>query len=230
MVIVVTPFYRVLRMTDCEGSTLGLLTHFFRAAVEEVKACTSIIEDQRMQILTIAEKRWKWMHKPIHGFAALLHPAYKSLATCNDRELLFDRLEYMVHNVPVDSHNALLEEMGCYVDQRGHVAFASPTCWRRESLVKPLFWWENFGYALETLQPYALRVLAQDCSSGACERNWSAYSLIHTKIRNKLSTRQLERLIYCRTNLRMMRAILSMGSPKQVMLSPLLFSKIIIYS
>lgn len=139
MVIVVTPFYRVLRMTDCEGSTLGLLTHFFRAAVEEVKACTSIIEDQRMQILTIAEKRWKWMHKPIHGFAALLHPAYKSFATCNDRELLSDRLEYMVGNVPVDSHNALLEEMGCYVDQRGHVAFASPTCWRRESLVKPPF-------------------------------------------------------------------------------------------
>ena len=137
MVIVVIPFYRVLRMTDCEGSTLGLLTHFFRV-----------------------EKRWKWMHKPIHGFAALLHPAYKSLATCNDRELLSDCLEYMVHNVPVDSHNALLEEMGCYVDQRGHVAFASPTCWRRESLVKPLFWWENFGYALENLQPYALCVLA----------------------------------------------------------------------
>ena len=80
-------------MTNCEGSTLGLLTHFFRAAIEEVKACTSIIKDQRKQILTIAEKRWKWMHKPIHGFAALLHPAYKSLATCNDRELLSNRLE-----------------------------------------------------------------------------------------------------------------------------------------
>ena len=24
-------------MTDCEGSTLGLLTHFFRVAVEEVE-------------------------------------------------------------------------------------------------------------------------------------------------------------------------------------------------
>ena len=167
------------------------------------------------------EKRYQWMHKPIHGFAGLLHPAYKTPALCNDRELLSDRLQYMHRVVPVENHNALLEEVGCYMDQRGHVAFASPTCWRRESLVKPLFWWENFGYALETLQPYALRVLAQDCSSGACERNWSAYSLIHTKIHNKLSTRQLERLIYCHTNLQMMRAILSMGSQKQGMLSPL---------
>ena len=206
-------------MTDCEGSTLGLLTHFFRGAVEELKACTSIGEDRRDQILIIAEKRWKWMHKPIHGFAALLHPAYKSPTICNDRELLSDRLEYMLRIVPVESHNALLEDMGCYVDQRGHMAFASPTCWRRESLVKPLFWWENFGYPLQNIQPYALRVLSQDCSSGACERNWSAYSLIHTKLRNKLSTRQMERLIYCRTNLRVIKAMLTMGSPKQVLFS-----------
>lgn len=205
-------------MTDCEGSTLGLLAHFFRGAMEEVKACTSITEEQRTHILDIADKRWKWMHKAIHGFAALLHPAYKSPAVSNDMEFRSDRLEYMDRVVPVESHNALLEKMGCYVDQRGHKAFLSPTCWRRESLVKPLFWWENFGYALATLQPYALRVLAQDCSSGACERNWSAYSLIHTKIRNKLSTKQMERLIYCRTNLRMMRAIISMTTPKQVML------------
>lgn len=30
IVIVVTPIYRILRMTDMEGSTLGLLTHFMR--------------------------------------------------------------------------------------------------------------------------------------------------------------------------------------------------------
>ena len=135
-----TPLYKVLRMTDCEGSTLGLLTYFFRAAVEEMKVCTSIGDAHHDEILNIAEKRWKWMHKPIHGFAALLHPAYKSPALC---KLLSDRLQYMQRIVPVESHNALLEEMGCFVDQRGHVAFASPTCWRRESLVKPLFWWDN---------------------------------------------------------------------------------------
>ena len=128
-------------MTDCEGSTLGLLTHFFRGAVEEMKACTSIGEDERDQILHLVDKRWKWMHKPIHGFAALLHPAYKTPALSNDRELLSDRLQYMQCIVPVENRNALLEEMGYYVDERGHVAFASPTCWRRESpLLVGQFW------------------------------------------------------------------------------------------
>ena len=36
IVIAVTPLYKVLRMTDCEGSTLGVLVHFFRTAVAEV--------------------------------------------------------------------------------------------------------------------------------------------------------------------------------------------------
>lgn len=195
---------------------MGLLVHFFRAALVELEACTDITFDERAQIMEIAQKRWRWMHKPIHGFAALVHPAYKSPLVCTDRELRQDRDAYMLRAVPVDEHNAFLEELGCYVDQRGQTSFSSPTCWRRESLVKPLFWWDNFGYGLEHLQPIALRVLAQDCSTGACERNWSSYSLIHTRIRNRLSTRQLERLVYCRTNLRMMQGILSMGSPKQV--------------
>ena len=158
IVIVVTPFYRVLRMTDSEGSTMGLLVHFFREAVAEVRACTIIIESQRTHVLDIVEKRWKWMCKPIHGFAASVHPAYKSPTICNDIELRSDRLAYMLHVAPEEHHNAILEELGCYADQRGHTAFASPTCWRRDSLVKPLFWWENFGYALQTLQPIALRV------------------------------------------------------------------------
>ena len=70
IVIAVTPFYRVLRMSDCEGSTMGLLVHFFRGAIAEVRACDVITESQCADILGLAEKRGKWMRKPIHGFAA----------------------------------------------------------------------------------------------------------------------------------------------------------------
>ncbi|KAH7299309.1 hypothetical protein KP509_24G004800 [Ceratopteris richardii] len=79
---VITPIYKALRMTDCEGATLGLLIHIMRRAMQEIRECTL---------------------------------------------------------------------------------------------------WQNFGFAFTTLFTYALKVLSQDCSSGACERNWSAFSLIHTK-------------------------------------------------
>lgn len=50
----------------------------------------------------------------------------------------------------------------------------------------------------------AIKVLSQDCSSGPCERNWSTWALFHTKKRNRLSTSQLERLVYCHCNLRLL--------------------------
>ena len=69
-------------------------------------------------------------------------------------------------------------------------------------------------YGLSTIALYGL--LMQDCSAGACERNWSSYSLIHTKIRNRLSTSQFEKLVYYRANMRLMRSYHALGSPKHV--------------
>ena len=44
--IAVTPLYRVLRMTDMEGATLGLLLHFMREAKTELEACTAITPER----------------------------------------------------------------------------------------------------------------------------------------------------------------------------------------
>lgn len=43
-------------------------------------------------------------------------------------ELLFDNLEYMLHIVLIDSYNSLLEEMGCYGEQRGLVTRLYTLC------------------------------------------------------------------------------------------------------
>ena len=155
------------------------------------------------------------MHRPIHGLAGLLHPAFKAPSLFRDLELLADRDAYLARVIPQERHASFFQQIIDYNDQRGH-GFQNLICWKRESVVKPLFWWENFGYGAPDLQQLALRVLSQDCSSGACERNWSSYSLIHTKLRNKLSTKQLEILVYCRANLRMVRNLHAMDRARQV--------------
>lgn len=38
LVVAITPLYKVLRMTDMEGSTLGLLHHFMKEAITEIEA------------------------------------------------------------------------------------------------------------------------------------------------------------------------------------------------
>ncbi|MCO5559169.1 hypothetical protein L7F22_012763 [Adiantum nelumboides] len=226
LVIAILPLYKVLRMTDMEGSTIGLLHHFMEEASKEIEACTildgphdgsrDVLEDtpKRDDILYLVKKRWEWMKRPIHGFAALLHPAYKKTSLFSDQVFNEERMKYLPKVLKEELHGEFLQEVINYGDQRG-TAFASSVCWK-ESLVKPLFWWESFGFQMPHVQRVALSVLGQDCSSGACERNWSTYSLIHTKIRNKLSTKQSEHLIYCRSNLRMLRSMHEMPMARQV--------------
>ncbi|KAH7442198.1 hypothetical protein KP509_03G076400 [Ceratopteris richardii] len=181
LVIAILPLYKVLRMTNMEGATIG---------------------------------RWKWMKRLIHGFAALLHPAFEEPSLFMDSSLLEDRDTYLRKILSANDHGKFLQDFINYNDQRGG-ALALSLVWKRDSLVKPIFWWESFGYQMPRLKRCAMRILAKDFSSGVCERNRSAYSLIHTKIRNKLSTMQLERLTYCCSNLRMPRSMHEMPMARQ---------------
>ncbi|KAH7287026.1 hypothetical protein KP509_32G033800 [Ceratopteris richardii] len=137
---ILTPIYRVLRMTDYEGATLGLLIHMMRA-IDDIRAATLVTTEQVNEVLEVTLRRWTWMHRPIHGFAGLLHPAFKSPALYIDIELLSDRPSYMSRVIPSHLHNEMLEQISCYLDERGNSAFTFPSCWDRASMVKPHFWW-----------------------------------------------------------------------------------------
>ncbi|MCO5583652.1 hypothetical protein L7F22_037565 [Adiantum nelumboides] len=162
----------VLRMTDMEGFTIGLLHHFMEEASKEIEASTildgpidgsrDVLEDtpKRDDIVYLVKKRWEWMKRPIHGFAALLHPAYKKPSLFSDQVLNEERMKYLPKVLKEELHGEFLQEVINYGDQRG-TAFASAVCWKRKSLVKPLLWWESFGYQMAHVQRVALRVLGQ---------------------------------------------------------------------
>ena len=69
----------------------------------------------------------------------------------------------------------------------------------------PVMWWETFGTTTPNLMKLAIRVLSQGSSASPCERNWSIFSLIHTRRRNKLSPCHVEKLVYLHTNLRLLK-------------------------
>ena len=66
-------------------------------------------------------------------------------------------------------------------------------------------WWELFGSCALTLKPIAVRVLSQICSASSCERNWSNYGFVHSKSRNRLSTKRGKVLVYVFSNLKLQR-------------------------
>ncbi|MCO5575884.1 hypothetical protein L7F22_029690 [Adiantum nelumboides] len=105
LVIAILPLYKELRMTDMEGSTIGLIHHFMEEASKEIEACTildgpidgsrDVLEDtpKRDDIVYLVKKRWEWMKQSIHGFAALLHPAYKKPSLFSDQVLNEERIK-----------------------------------------------------------------------------------------------------------------------------------------
>ncbi|MCO5592385.1 hypothetical protein L7F22_046387 [Adiantum nelumboides] len=170
---------------------------------------------RRDDILAIVDSRWEFMRRPIHGMAAILHPFYKTPELFADIPLLTLRSEYLNLMLSEDDQLVIDGEMSSFMNNLGPTYLRSVAT-RSEATRFPLSWWQNYGrQGLPQLCKLALRVLSQDCSAGACERNWSAYSLVHTKIRNRLSTTQLEKLVYCRSNMRLVRSFHALGNPKQ---------------
>ncbi|KAL0444325.1 UNVERIFIED_CONTAM: hypothetical protein Slati_2155200 [Sesamum latifolium] len=67
----------------------------------------------------------------------------------------------------------------------------------------PAQWWYNYSDEAPNLQKIAVKVLSQTCASSGCERNWSTWSLIHTKLRNRLAIKKLHNLVYAHYNTRL---------------------------
>jgi len=68
-------------------------------------------------------------------------------------------------------------------------------------------WWISFGAQSPELQNVAVKVLSQVTSAGSCERNWSTFDFIHTKKRNRLACKTVEKIVKVHCNLRLVDQI-----------------------
>ena len=67
-------------------------------------------------------------------------------------------------------------------------------------------WWDFEGACGKLIAPIAKRILAQTVSSSSCERNWSSYSFVHNKSRNKLKPQRAADLVYVYSNSKVVAA------------------------
>jgi hypothetical protein len=74
----------------------------------------------------------------------------------------------------------------------------------KDQKYSPHDWWAFEGACGKLIVPIARRILGQTMSSSSCERNWSSYSFVHNKSRNRLQLKKPEDLVYVYTNSRLM--------------------------
>jgi hypothetical protein len=73
----------------------------------------------------------------------------------------------------------------------------------REGNLLPHQWWHRVG--ANALPIIAKQILSLTCSASSCERNWSMYSFVHSKMRNRLGVDKAEALVYIYTNSHLLR-------------------------
>ena len=74
----------------------------------------------------------------------------------------------------------------------------------KQQKCSPYAWWDFEGACGKLLAPIAKRVLAQTVSTSSCERNWSSYSFVHDRKRNRLLPKRANDLVFVYTNSRLL--------------------------
>lgn len=83
-----------------------------------------------------------------------------------------------------------------------------------------LIGWTSYGGQCKELQKSAIKIVSQCCSSSGCERNWSMFALVHTKLRNHLGYEKLDRLVYVHYNLKLLIQQFELDNPQEKEIDP----------
>jgi hypothetical protein len=98
--------------------------------------------------------------------------------------------------------NDAMAELTEYKERRGpYSPVEAPDI--REAYMEAHQWWHRVGG--NALPKIAKCILSLTCSASSCERNWSMYSFVHSKNRNRLGVDKVEALVYIYTNSKLLR-------------------------
>ncbi|CAL5350209.1 unnamed protein product [Camellia sinensis] len=182
------PLVRVLRLVDGdEKPTMG----FIYEAIDRAKL--AIKRDCRYytDYWKIFDTRWSFqLHQDLH--AAEVMDGLKKVIT---------RLEL---------------NMDAQVKATNQETFGTPLAQRAWKQSNPAEWWIIHGSCAPELQKIAVKVLSQTTTSSHYERNWSTFSLIHTKTRNRLKYKKIQRLVFITYNMRLKLRHVKRSSQKEI--------------
>lgn len=87
--------------------------------------------------------------------------------------------------------------------REGEGLFGHPTAVASAGSMAGHSWFHAYGVGAPDLARIAIRILAQGASSSACERIWSTYGFIHSRLRNRLNAVRAKKLVMVHYNSRM---------------------------
>jgi hypothetical protein len=144
------------------------------------------------------------MKTNLHWAGAMLNPMLRGWRSLHDlpesRTILNRALQKMI--LDYDTFLQALAEYQDFLENRR--PFEGSTDPRRHDA--PLHeWWDAMESGAKALQTIARHILGQVYSTSACKQNWSMYSFVHNKVRNRLKHNRADDLVYVYANTRLIR-------------------------
>ncbi|VFQ91606.1 unnamed protein product [Cuscuta campestris] len=178
------------------------------------------------EIWKIIDKRWELqLHRDLHAAAYYLNPRFQyDPEMSTNAEVKAGLFRCMAKIFPDPKIQEKLHlQMDDFRLKRGFFGHdvAQNTVHKRS----PVDWWTQYGDETPELMTCAIRILNLTCSSSACERNWSTFNQIHMKKRNRLHTKNLNKMVYVMNNKRLKSKWMKKASLK-VEEDPLVMDKI----
>ena len=150
-------------------------------------------------------KQWDMMLTDLHYAEAMLNPylrGHMELQQNRKTKHALNRVFRRLSNPLGMGFNEVMAEM---IEYEECLRLYSPeeASDIRVANLQPHQWWPRVGG--EALSKIAKWVLALMSSASLCERNWSMYSFVHNKSRNRLGTKKAQDVVYIYTNTRLLR-------------------------
>jgi len=160
-----------------------------------------------LQIKRLYTKRWTQLHNAVHGAAFCLDPEYHWFEHASNVEAYAEFLTMCDHVHGENSPEAAkcLVQYSMYKDKRG--VFAHTSVWNSSRLMRAAEWWRVNGVSTPELQKVAVRVLSAPVSAGAGERVWSAFGLVLSDLRNRMTSEHAKKLVYVNMNSRALEKV-----------------------
>ncbi|XP_039840065.1 uncharacterized protein LOC120699998 [Panicum virgatum] len=171
---------------------------------EDLRANNTLLK----QVMDCYDRRWeKQMEQKLYGATLFLNPGKFFAIREKDRRQA-TRLRSMFNDVlwkmvlDDDEQCKISKQVDDYERSEGD-CFSKPMAIRERDNKNPILWWGSYGGLAYELQSLAKRIVSFCCSASGCERNWSTFSHVHTKKRNRLEHKRLSKLVYVSYNRKM---------------------------
>jgi hypothetical protein len=206
---VVAPMMWALHNFDGKGPCMGKILHIFRKLEKHVVSLRGELfrldHDMADPMEDAFYNCWTMvltMKTDLHYAGALLNPYLlhdKELADDSDSLIAYKRVLQKLCSL--EMYPDVVQDFLAFRHKQGlfHDMFdpKDQKCLAHD-------WWAFEGACGKLIAPIARRILGQAVSSSSCERNWSSYSFVHNKSRNRLQPKWVEDLVYVYTHSRLM--------------------------